>query len=178
MQASEDELQRMMVGGLDGDAAAHRALLRALVPLLRRFFARRLRDADGEVDDLVQETLMAIHTRRGTYDRTRPFAPWAFAVARHKMIDHFRRHRQHLSIDGLDDILVTEGFEAASGAAMDVDHLLATIPDKQAQAIRDTRVEGLSIVEAAERRGMSESDVKVSVHRGLRALAARLRGNQ
>lgn len=165
-----------MIGGLDGDADAHTALLRALVPMLRSFFGRRLRGADDDVEDLVQETLMAIHTRRASYDRTRPFAAWAYAVARYKMIDHFRRSRQTVPIEGLEDILVAEGFEDASSARMDIDKLLGSISAKQAKAIRDTKVDGLSIAEAAKAGGLSETDVKVSVHRGLKALAARFKG--
>lgn len=176
MRASEDQLRIMMIGGLDGDAGAYSALLAALVPLLRSFFGCRLRGADDDVEDLVQETLMAVHTRRATFDRDRPFTAWAYAVARYKMIDHFRRTRQHVPIEGLEDILMAEGFEDACNARIDVKRLLGGISAKQAQLIRDTRIDGLSVAEAATRGGMSEADVKVSVHRGLKALAGRLKG--
>ncbi|MES2055369.1 MAG: sigma-70 family RNA polymerase sigma factor [Pseudomonadota bacterium] len=176
MRASEDQLRIWMIGGLDGDSGAYTALLNALVPMLRSFFGRRLRGAADDVEDLVQETMMAIHTRRGTYDRDRAFSAWAYAVARYKMIDHFRRTRVTVPIEGLEDILVAEGFEAATSARMDVDTLLAELSPKQARVIRETRIEGLSVAEAAERGAISESDVKVSVHRGLAALAKRLKG--
>lgn len=178
VRASEDQLRAMMVGGLDGDADAYTALLRALVPLLRAFFGRRLRDAGSDVEDLVQETMMAVHTRRATYDRERPFTAWAYSVARYKMIDHFRRGRVTVPIEGLEDILIAEGFEDACNARMDVDRLLGGLSSKQARAIRSTRIDGLSVSETAESAGLSESDVKVSVHRGLRALAARLGGDR
>lgn len=173
---SEAQLRHWMVAGLDGDAAAHAQLLKSLVPLLRSFFGRRLRGAADDVEDLVQDTLIAIHTRRATYDRDRPFTAWAYAVARYKMIDHFRRTRQHVPVDDLEDILMTEGFEDAVSARLDVDRLLEGISPKQARAIRQTKVNGLSIAEAAESAGISEADVKVSVHRGLKALADRLKG--
>ena len=176
MRASEDQLRAWMFGGLKGDAGAHAALLTALVPMLHAFYRRRVRDAAEDVEDLVQETLIAIHTRRGTYDPERPFAVWLFAIARYKMIDHFRRRRQSCSIDDVADILVVEGFEDASIARMDVARLLHTLPPKQADAIRDTRLDGLSISEAASSARIGESDVKVSVHRGLKALTARVRG--
>lgn len=176
MRASEEQLRIWMIGGLDGDAGAYTALLGALVPLLRSFFGRRLRGAADDVEDLVQETLMAIHTRRGTYDRTRPFVAWAYAVARYKMIDQFRRTRHMMQIEGLEEILVAEGFEDACAARMDIDRLLGGLPRKQARAIRDTKVDGLSIAEAAQSAGLSDADVKVSVHRGLKALTARLKG--
>ena len=175
MRASEEQLRIWMVGGLDGNADAHTALLRALVPMLRSFFGRRLRGAAEDVEDLVQETLMAIHSRRATYDRNRPFVAWAYAVARHKMIDHFRRTRPTGTIEGLDDILIAEGFEDACAARMDVDRLLGLISPKQAKAIRHTKLDGLSIAEAAHAQDMTQVDVKVSVHRGLKALAARLK---
>lgn len=174
MRASEDQLRAMMIGGLAGDARAYRDLLDILAPLLRAFFGRRLRDAAEDVEDLVQETLIAIHTRCATYDTSRPFTAWAYAVARYKMVDHFRRRRVTVPIEGLEDILVAEGFEEAVSARMDIDALLDTLPPKQARAIRETKVDGLSVTEAADRHAMSDSDVKISVHRGLKSLAARL----
>jgi RNA polymerase sigma factor (sigma-70 family) len=178
MQASEDQLRAWMTDGLDGDAGAHEALLRALVPLLRSFYRRRLRGADDDVEDLVQETLISIHTRRTSYDRDRPFTAWLYAIARYRLIDHIRRRKVSVPIEDVEAILVAEGFEEATAARMDVDTLLSSLSPKQARAIRDTHVEGLSVSEAATKAGIGESDVKVSVHRGLKALAARIRGER
>ncbi len=176
MRTSEEILRGLMVDGQDGDAAAHAALLRLLVPLLRGFYRRRVRGGDDDVEDLVQETLIAVHTRRATYDRGRAFTAWMYAVARYKMIDHFRRAGRLQPIDGLEDTLVTEDFEADAIARLDIDALLADLPPKQARMIRATRIEGLSVAEAADADGIGESDVKVSVHRGLKALIARVQG--
>ncbi|MES2495977.1 MAG: sigma-70 family RNA polymerase sigma factor [Pseudomonadota bacterium] len=178
MRASEDDLRAMMIAGLDGDAAIYAALLSALVPLLRAFYRRRMTGAQDDIEDLVQETLIAVHTRRATYDRDRAFTAWLFAVARYKMIDHFRRSKNHCPIEGLEDILVAEGFEDSTNARMDMNRLLGDLPPKQARAIRHTRIEGLSVAEAAEHAGIGESDVKVSVHRGLKTLAARIMGER
>jgi len=177
MRHSEAELRTWMTAGLDGDAAAHAELLRALVPLLRSFFRRRMR-GEEDIEDLVQETLIAIHTKRGTYDRDRPFTAWLYAVARYRLIDHLRRRRVSVPIEEVEAILVTEGFEEAVTARVDVDRLLSGLSGKQARAIRDTHLEGLSVAEAAEQARIGQSDVKVSVHRGLKALAARLRGQE
>lgn len=175
MATSEAELKALMIGSLGGDALAHRLLLRALVPLLQAFYRRRVADAD--VDDLVQDTLIAVHTRRETFDRDRPFTAWLYAIARYRAIDHYRRRRQTVAIEDVETILVAEGFEEAANARMDVDTLLLTLSPKQARAIRDTHVDGKSVAEAAAGAGIGESDVKVSVHRGLKALSARIKGS-
>ena len=176
MRASETQLKAWMIGGLDGDASCQTRLLRALVPILETFYRRRMQDRQGDIDDLIQETLIAVHTRRATYDRDRLFSGWLFAIARYKMIDHFRKGGRTCTMEGLEDILVTEGFEDESNAGMDIDRLLSELPIKQAEAIRAIRLDGLSTSEAATRAKIGESDVKISVHRGLKALAARIRG--
>ena len=169
MRVDEGQLRTWMVGGLDGDTADHAQLLHALVPLLTSFFGRRGAGA-GEIEDLVQETLIAVHTRRVSYDRNRPFTAWLFAIARYKLVDHLRRRRPHIPIESVQEKLAAEDTAAASDARLDTAALLATLPDKQASVIRSTYLDGYSVAET----GHSESDVKVSVHRGLKALAARI----
>lgn len=176
MRADERQLRTWMIGGLDGDAGAHESLLRALVPLLRAFYRRRVTCGQDDIEDMVQDTLIAVHTRRATWDRDRAFSAWLFSIARYKMIDQFRRLRRTVPIEGLEDILVAEGFEASSNARLDVEELLQTLPAKQAQAIRATKIDGASVAEAAIAAGIGESDIKVSVHRGLKTLAARISG--
>ena len=176
MQTTEEHLRALMIDGLDGDADAHAALLRLLVPLLRGFYRRRVRGADDDVEDMVQDTLIAVHTRRATYDRGRAFTAWLYAVARYKMIDHFRRVGRLRPIDDLENLLVADEFEASSIAKLDIDDLLKQLPPKQARMIRATRLEGLSVAEAASAEGIGESDVKISVHRGLKALMVRVQG--
>ena len=178
MRADEGQLRTWMIDGLDGDAAAHASLLRALVPLLRAFYRRRMVCGQDDIEDIVQESLIAVHTRRATYDRNRPFTAWLFAIARYKMIDQFRRARRTVPLEGLEEILIAEGFESASNAQIDIEGLLGTLPAKQARVIRATRLHGASVAEAALADGIGESDVKVSVHRGLKTLAARIAGHR
>ena len=174
MATDEAHLRYLMQAGVDGDAAATHALLSALVPVLRRYYARRMSSA-ADLEDLVQETLIAVHTRRASYDRTRAFGPWLFAVTRYKMIDHFRRTRHDVALDDLGDLLGDGGFEDAVSARLDIDAALKTLTLKQAASIRATKIDGLSVAETAARDDISEVDVKVSVHRGLKALAKILR---
>ena len=175
MAAREIELKAMMVRALDGDASAYNALLRALAPQLRAFFRRRLGNEDV-AEDLVQETLIAVHTRRATFDRTRPFSAWLYAIARYKLADHFRRSHRFTDLSDLDSEMPSIEFESASSASMDVERLLGLLPDKQSNVIRATKIEGHSLAEAAVSAGISPSDAKMSVYRGLKRLSARVEG--
>jgi len=173
MATSEQQLKTWMVAGLAGDSAAHSALLRALVPVLRAFFRRRMGD-DANCEDLVQEVLIAVHNKRATYDPARPLVGWLFAIARYKMIDHFRRQGRECPIEGLEEILAAPDTADCGDALADVETLLAQISPKQAAAIRSTHLDGLSVAEAAQRHDLSVSDIKISVHRGLKAMAAKI----
>lgn len=176
MTTSEVELRALMTAGLDGDGAAYRALLDRLSRHLRAYYKSKLvrigRSA-AEAEDLVQDALIAIHTRRQTYDRREPFTPWVHAIARYKLIDHLRRTRSSMADVPLEDASEVTAQHDYVGAesALDLDRLLARLPEKMRRAIRSVKVDGLSVAEAAARCGMSESAVKVSVHRGLKALA-------
>lgn len=172
MSAAEERLKALMLSALAGDAAAYRALLTALSPHLRAYYARRLgRSADAE--DLVQETLIAIHARRATYDTAQPFTAWLHAIARYKLIDHYRRAkvRRTLPLEEADAVFAEEAAEA-SDAARDVEKLLAALPESRRRLVRHVKIEGLSTAETAARTGMSESAVKVGVHRALKTLSA------
>ncbi|MBP1850144.1 sigma-70 family RNA polymerase sigma factor [Rhizobium halophytocola] len=176
--ATEDVLKGLMLLALDGDEAAYRHLLKALGKVLAGYYGRRLTGgAAADVDDLVQETLLAVHARRATYDRARPFTAWFFSIARYKLIDHLRGPggRARLQVE-LDETLDSGFSEAALSARLDVERLLDTLPERQRQLIRDVRLEGQSIADTAARTGQSESAVKVGVHRALKALADTLRG--
>ena len=89
---SEIQLKQLMLEGMRGETRSYNALLRAVTPLLMSFYGRRMHHGEADVEDLVQETLLAIHTRRSSYDEERPFTPWLFAIARHELYAHFRRN--------------------------------------------------------------------------------------
>jgi RNA polymerase sigma-70 factor (ECF subfamily) len=166
-----------MLAGLAGEAAPYRRLLDELAGLLRAYYARRA-PPGIDAEDLVQETLIAVHTRRATYDPAQPFTAWLYAIARYKLIDQLRRARLHLRApeEAADALFVAPGADAAM-ASRDLGRVLASLPDRTQALIRETRLEGLSTREAAARHQMSESAVKVAVHRGLKALGGRFGGS-
>ena len=178
MRASEDRLRDLLVRGLAGDAPAYHACLKELSDYLRAFLRRRLIRLPDEVEDLVQETLLAVHNQRHTYDADQPLTAWVHGIARYKLVDLLRRRgvREALN-DPLDDeldVFASSDTEAAD-ARRDVGKLLARLPDRQRLPIIHMKLEGLSVTETARTTGMSESAVKVGVHRGLKALATMIR---
>jgi RNA polymerase sigma-70 factor (ECF subfamily) len=181
--SNEERLRQSLLHGLDGDAAAYRVFLQELASHLRAYFRRRLNRLPGEVEDLVQETLLAIHNQRRTYDASLPLTAWVHAIARYKLIDFLRRRAGKEALhDPIDETLDRDLFAVsdseAAEAHRDLHKLLMQLPDRQRLPIVHTRLEGLSIAETARLTGMSESAVKVGVHRGLRALAALIRGKK
>lgn len=176
MTTNEVELRALMTAGLDGDGAAHRTLLDRLSRHLRAYYKgklARIGRSSEEAEDLVQDALMAIHTRRQTYDPGQLFTPWVHAIARYKLIDHLRRTKASMTdvpLDEADEIVALDD-HAGAESALDLDRLLTALPEKMQRAIRCVKIEGLSVAEAATRCSMSESAIKVSVHRGLKALA-------
>lgn len=167
-----------MVNGLAGDAAAYHLLLRELSAHLRAFFRVRLQRVPDEVEDLVQETLLAVHNQRHTYDSGQPLTAWIHAIAHYKMVDLWRRRsRNEVLNDPLDDQadLFTAADTEASDARRDLGKLLNRLPDQQRLPILHMKLEGLSVAETARVTGMSESAVKVGVHRGLKALSVLIR---
>ncbi len=179
MNASEARLQGLLIRGLDGEAPAYQAFLMEMSTHLRAYFRRRLARLPDEVEDLVQETLLAIHNKRHTYDTHQPLTAWVHAIAKYKLIDLLRRRAgRELLTDPIDDeadFFSTADSEAAE-ARRDLGKLLEQLPDRQRLPIVHTKLEGLSVTEAAQLTGMSESAIKVGVHRGMKALAALIRG--
>jgi RNA polymerase sigma-70 factor, ECF subfamily len=174
MDAIEGELKSLIVASLAGDEGAYRNVLGRLSRYLRGFYRARLSNrTTADVEDLVQETLLAIHVRRHTYDRDQPFTPWVYAIARYKLIDYLRRTRsstKNVSLDDLQEIAAHDDHSAGE-SSLDLNRLLQRLPPKVRDAIQYVKVEGLSIAEAADRGGVSESAVKVNVHRGMKMLS-------
>ena len=174
----EQRLRALLVLGLSGDGRAYGEFLTALTPHLRGFFRKRLGALGDDAEDLVQETLIAVHVQRHTYDADRPLTAWVHALARYKMIDFLRRHgRKGLVTESLDELtdLFAANDERAGEARIDLEKLLSALPERQRAPIVCTKIEGLSVLETATRTGQSSSAVKVNVHRGLKALAAMIR---
>jgi RNA polymerase sigma-70 factor, ECF subfamily len=177
--SQERELRTLMTASLNGDAQAYRALLERLTGHLRAYYRRRLAligPGLTDAEDLVQEALIAIHTHRHTYGRSQPLTPWIHAIAHYKFLDYLRRTKssfKDLPL-GIAEELMAGSDLAAVESSLDLQRIMSGISSKARAAIQCVKLEGLSVSELAARCGMSESAVKVAVHRGLRALALRI----
>jgi len=169
-----------MIAAQLGDGVAYAEFLRDLSPLLRGFYRRRLFNLQDDIEDLVQETLLAVHNKRHTYDPLQPVTAWLYAIARYKLVDLLRaragRDALHEPLDESHEDLFADPAPDAEEARRDLGALLQQLPDKQRLPIEYVKLQGLSVREAAQRTGLSESAVKIGVFRGLRVLAQRIRG--
>jgi len=175
---AEADLKALMLRGLAGDAGAHRAFLTAISGNLRAFLRSRMRGAPDDAEDLLQEVLIAIHTRRDSYDPAYPVTAWVYAIARYRMIDHWRRRGrrgEHIPVEDASE-LFTDAEDEAVDAKRDVARLLAMLPQKQRDSIRLVKLEGMSVKDAAAQIGLTESDVKISTHRGMKTLMRLMAG--
>jgi RNA polymerase sigma-70 factor (ECF subfamily) len=172
----EVRLKALMLRAQAGDGPAWREVLTVLNVRLAPYFRHRLgADHAADADDLVQETLLAVHSRRMTYDARQPFTAWAYAIARYKLIDHWRRRRirRHVPLEDVAETLWVDADHEGEVSA-DLSRLLGGLPARQEQLVRDVKIEGLSLAEAGERLGMTEGAAKVSLHRALKTLMAKV----
>jgi RNA polymerase sigma factor (sigma-70 family) len=165
-----------MRAAMTGDAGAYRQFLVAVTPHVRaiaRSQCRRFGAPEGEAEDVVQEVLLAIHLKRGTWDQDRPIRPWVAAITRNKLVDALRRRGRYASvpIEEVADSLSVED-QLPDVMQHDMDALLGHLTAQQREIVRSISLNGYSIQETAERLKMKEGAVRVALHRALKALGA------
>lgn len=172
----------LMRAAIAGDAAAYARLLKDLAPALRSTARRRFARvglAVADAEDVVQETLLAIHLKRHTWNAAEPIGPWIWAIARNKLVDALRRrgNRVDIPIEQFMDVLPADDASAAMGSR-DMERHLEALPPRQRQVLRAIAVDGASISDMAARLDMTPGAVRVALHRGLTALAAKFRRSE
>ena len=170
-----------MRAAVAGDSGAYRNFLRAVAPYIRaiaRSRCRRLGILESEAEDIVQEVLLTIHLKQGTWDPSREVGPWLTAITRNKIIDAFRRRGRRIDvpIDNVMDSLQAEE-QLPEFGTRDIEALLGKLTCQQQEIVRSISLGGASIRETAERLEMTEVAVRVSLHRALKALAALYRSS-
>jgi RNA polymerase sigma-70 factor (ECF subfamily) len=172
---ADDKWSDLMRAAIGGDAQAYDRLLRDLSCVLRgrvRHVLARAGQRDMDVEDVVQEVLLAVHLKRNTWQPDQPFGPWVAAIARHKAVDAMRRRgwRSHVPIEEFAEILAGEEPEPRTSDREVARHLERLSP-RQREVVQAIAILGASIAETAEQLKMSEVAVRVALHRGLASLA-------
>ncbi|MFQ5352713.1 MAG: sigma-70 family RNA polymerase sigma factor [Candidatus Binatia bacterium] len=167
--AEEIDLSSLMAAAQKGDEAAYRTLLEAVQPVLMRYVGRRL-FSENAVEDVCQNILLTVHRVRHTYTPDRPFEPWLYAIAKSRLIDHFRRERRHASHAAGTEEMENLVAEPQSSGLERLHALLARLPDNQRRAFSMLKLEGLTTEQAADQEGISVSALKVRAHRAYTAL--------
>lgn len=174
----------MMVAAQGGDRAAYASLLSEMAPFLRRALSRRYGyQSAADIEDVVQEVLLAVHMARATYDPARPFLPWLLSIAHNRAIDSVRRSVRR----GAREVAVDEYPETSAGDGTNLDEepygdaealrlAVAALPAGQRAAIEMMKLKEMTLKEASEKSGMSVAALKVAVHRATRTLRVALRG--
>jgi len=178
LQELETQLRPLFLAALAGDAAAYRLFLDTISVRLRGYLSQMLarsgRTEASEAEDVLQETLLALHLSRHTYDAASPVTAWAHAIARYKLVDHLRRSGRHAGALPLDDEahqLAGPAEGAAADARLDLSRALDALPERTRRLIDQVKLQGASVADAAIAAGMTETAAKVAIHRGLRAMA-------
>ena len=183
VDTATDALGKLMRAAQEGDHAAYRDLLTTITPRIRQL-VRRQRGFVGaaEVEDLVQDVLLSIHTVRATYDPSRPFTPWVLAIVRNRLVDGARRYarfaRREIQVDDLDVTFSEPETNNDTGDVADAAALreaVRALPQGQRQAIELLKLEERSLKEAAEISGTSVGALKVATHRAMATLRRSLR---
>lgn len=157
----------LMAAAQQGDRQAYDRALRLCEAWLKSYLPRRL--APEHVEDVIQETLLAVHKKRHTYDPTRPFPPWFVAIARFKWLDRLRSHYKAEEVELAEDHGIS-GHEETVLSRLVLEQVIATLPAAQAEVLKLAKVEGRSIEEISMATGQSASLVKVNIHRARKKL--------
>jgi RNA polymerase sigma-70 factor (ECF subfamily) len=175
---SEDvELAALLLAAIAGDERAYAEFLRQASCLVRGFAKRKITWGAIDPEDVVQETLLAVHLKRHTWQQDAPVKPWLYAIARYKLIDAFRRRGRRVEID-IGEISETLAEpEADTVSDREIGRALEALSPGQRSVVASISVDGNSISETAESLGMTETAVRVALHRGLAAIAGRYRRN-
>ncbi|RVD60671.1 sigma-70 family RNA polymerase sigma factor [Mesorhizobium sp. M2D.F.Ca.ET.185.01.1.1] len=169
----EAELSGLLRAAIAGDERAYADFLHRVAALVRGYARRKIVQGGVDPEDVVQETLLAIHVKRHTWRPDAPVLPWVYAIARFKLIDAFRRRGRRIEVE-IDEIAETFAEpETETVSERDINRALEGLPPTQRSVVSSISVDGHSIGETATKLGVSETAVRVSLHRGLAAIAKR-----
>jgi RNA polymerase sigma-70 factor (ECF subfamily) len=174
----EVRLRELLISACAGSDTDYLIFLKEITSHIRGYFKKRLPDFTNDVEDLVQETLIAVHSHRHTYQTSQPLTAWMYAIARYKMVDWLRRRSSGTLTIPIEDAqeVLDDSDSLATDARIDIEGILSGLPDRFRLPIMYVKLKGLSVAEAASLTGMTESAIKIGIHRGMKELVLAIRG--
>lgn len=180
--AREERWRKLMCAAQDGDQSAYSEVLAEMLPILRAIVGRRWRNAQ-DIEDIVQDILLSVHSVRHTYDPARPFLPWLMTISIRRIADSARRvHARSLNettVENMPETFAGHETKSFQEVSDDRDLVLAALnvlPASQRRAIELMKLQGLSLQEASKQTGKSIASLKVTVHRAMIAMRQALKG--
>jgi RNA polymerase sigma-70 factor (ECF subfamily) len=169
----ENELCALMRRAQSGDENSYKDLLTRIEKMLKSFVKKSV--SPQSTEDVVQEIILAIHHKRHTYNSEQFFLPWLYAIARYKVVDYIRAKTRGEVLsykpEDFERLLVADANAVVDSVSVDdLEGILLKLPEKQRQIVKSVKIDGLSIKETALKFSLSESDIKVSIHRALKTL--------
>lgn len=174
----ETELRELFLSSMNGDEKSYALFLERIAGMLRSYLKRSVhpgRVSQEQIEDLIQDVLLAVHQKRSTYRTDMPLMPWLFSITRYRLIDSYRAEGRKPLIRAfdetfnVDDIADTSAVENTSSKA-DLEVVMSCLSEKQKQVLHLAKVEELPLAEVGTRMNMSLSAVKVTIHRAMELL--------
>lgn len=180
MDARDARLTLLLGAARAGDEGSYERFLAEVATLYRPRVRAKLAQFGvdrADAEDVLQDVLVAVHLKRGTWDETRPLMPWLNAIAEYKTLDacrragRERRRASSVTVDELEPVLAAEPPADAAAAELDPARAVAGLPGRERAIVSALGLEGLSVAAAAAQFSVSEGAVRVAFHRGLKRLA-------
>lgn len=174
----QDPWAKLLLAANAGDGQAYARFLHAVTPVIRGIVRARGRSfPPDQHEDIVQDVLLGLHLKRHTWRPDHPVRPWVYAIARYKVIDAFRRRGTsiHLPIEDFTDVL-----EALADAdpltarddKREVERLIGHLDPRSAEIVRAVELHEESQAAVGERLQMTPANLRVTLHRAMKKLAA------
>lgn len=171
-ESNEDgKLTALMKRIQAGEQSAYREFLNSITPAIMGFIRSRIRNATT-AEDIYQNVLLNIHRARHTYIPDKPIKPWLFSITRNAVYDYLRKYQSKLSLETFTgDTFEFTAEPQNTHEEMDIlNSALNQLNPSHREAVEMIKLKGLSIAQAAEQCGVSESAIKVRAHRGYEQL--------
>jgi RNA polymerase sigma-70 factor, ECF subfamily len=149
----------------DGDGAAYTNLLQGLNSFLKNYLRKRI-FIQNEIDEVIQEILLAVHKSLHTYDTEKSFMSWFLAISEYKVIDYIRNLKKHSASVDLNSIShFFSAINTDSDLKIDIEKAINSLATKEKNVITLIKIDGHSINEVAHQLNLTEANVKVIAHR-------------